>query len=698
MTVIALPLVPTQPAFAAQTATTESIQSVAETDSLERFIDIVPGSAVQPGTSTPVATGLDLSFAVDLGRVPDARTFTDAFRITNTDVVAHTIRVLPVGVGLGAISSVVFTDDSNPGDGPNTETIMPGTTEILEIATTTSYAGLQNGALRFTQVGDDRYFRRDLQVQTRQAPGAPTGLAAVAIASPAGIALSWTAPASTGVAGYNVYRASSAGGPFTKINPSIVSGTSYNDTTSGGGTRWYFVRALTTGVTPELESANSNVASGGIPPTPTSVSVPAGGANPANYINFSSRTNVTVRVALPAATEAGDTVNLEVSDGTVTITVTAIAPVSGVQTVNLTGINTTAHADGPIALRSWLTRPGAIGATATGTATKDTVAVVSSSQVAATASNPANYINIATGISPGTATAAVGLPASSMTTDTVSTRFTMGASTVTGTAAGLAGAGTRTIAGLSTNGWAQGAVAVASRVQDVAGNDSGWIAGTAATRDTTGPVAPTAARITATLINPIDTINIASQAAAGVSVTTNGAGVSGVEARLTVAAVSVFGTQAGSGTVVASVNATALANAVAGGVQVAARQFDLAGNPSAWFVGTAARKDTVAPNSPNFSLITFQNNKKGQDSVSGANGALGALDEYRIFDYADGGSYPATGYDAANNSGRFNREKIAAETMPRTLGYDIRDSAWNPIARVCRSYAANGSGSAVACP
>lgn len=686
-----------------QTAHSTAENSVAATDALERLIDITPGTALQPGTANLVSGGFDMSFVVDLGRVPDARNFADAFRITNNDTVAHTIRVTPVGAGLGSIALVAFANDSNPGDGANTETIAAGTTELLDIITTTSSAGLETGSLRFEKIGDERFFRREFPITTRQAPGAPTGLATVANVGPPRIDLSWTAPPSTGIGGYNVYRATAAGGPYTRVNPSIVVGTAFSDTTAAVGTMyWYRVRALAIGVTPELEGADSNTAVGLIsspPPAPLSVTIPVGASNPAGYINLATAANTTARVALPATTDAGDVLNVELTDGTLTVGTTQAVAAAGEQTIDLTGINSGSLAQGAITLRAWLTRGATNGVITTGAAVKDTLATATAARVAATAQNPVNYINIATGIAPGTATGALDLAASSMATDTVSVRLRMGASTVTGTAAGLAGAGTRNIAGLSTNGWAQGAVIVEWRIQDVAGNDSGWIAGTPATRDTVAPAtAPTAARIQATAINPIDTINIANQAAAPVTVTI-GAGMSGAEARLTVAGVPVYGITMATGTFVVPVNATTLANAPAGGVQVAARQFDLAGNPSAWFIGNPARKDTIVPNNPNFARITFTNRWGNRwDRIDGANGALGGLDEVRLHDYSDGSDYPAAGYDISNNQGAFGRNNIDNGTVPRIIGFDIRDSAWNSIARICRRYTGNGTGAAWTCP
>ena len=44
-------------------------------------------------------------------------------------------------------------------------------------------------------------------------------------------ALSWTASTST-VSGYNIYRSTTSGGPYTRVNASLVVGTLYTDTFS----------------------------------------------------------------------------------------------------------------------------------------------------------------------------------------------------------------------------------------------------------------------------------------------------------------------------------------------------------------------------------------------------------------------------------------------------------------------------------
>jgi hypothetical protein len=54
------------------------------------------------------------------------------------------------------------------------------------------------------------------------------------------VALSWIASTST-VSGYNVYRGTLSGGPYTKINSSVVATLTYTDSTVQSGTTYYYV-------------------------------------------------------------------------------------------------------------------------------------------------------------------------------------------------------------------------------------------------------------------------------------------------------------------------------------------------------------------------------------------------------------------------------------------------------------------------
>ena len=78
------------------------------------------------------------------------------------------------------------------------------------------------------------------------------------------VVLSWTASATAGVVGYNAYRGTASNGPFSQLNSSSISGTTFTDAdVQAGQTVYYVVTAIASdGAT---ESANSNVASAIVP-------------------------------------------------------------------------------------------------------------------------------------------------------------------------------------------------------------------------------------------------------------------------------------------------------------------------------------------------------------------------------------------------------------------------------------------------
>lgn len=86
------------------------------------------------------------------------------------------------------------------------------------------------------------------------APGAPTGFAATP--GNTTVSLSWTANPESDMSGYNVYRSEISGGPYSKVNGSLVTATNYSDPSLVNGTAYYYViTAVDTGL---LESGNSS--------------------------------------------------------------------------------------------------------------------------------------------------------------------------------------------------------------------------------------------------------------------------------------------------------------------------------------------------------------------------------------------------------------------------------------------------------
>jgi hypothetical protein len=86
-----------------------------------------------------------------------------------------------------------------------------------------------------------------------------TGVAATSYS----VLLSWSASASSGVTGYNVYRGTTSGGPYSKIDSSPLSGLSYTDTTVQAGVEYYYV--VTSLNSDGSESGYSTQASASIP-------------------------------------------------------------------------------------------------------------------------------------------------------------------------------------------------------------------------------------------------------------------------------------------------------------------------------------------------------------------------------------------------------------------------------------------------
>jgi fibronectin type 3 domain-containing protein len=76
------------------------------------------------------------------------------------------------------------------------------------------------------------------------------------------VTLSWTASTTSGVTGYNVYRSTTTGGPYTKLTATAVSGTTYTDSSVTAGATYYYVATALVG---SSESGYSNQTSATVP-------------------------------------------------------------------------------------------------------------------------------------------------------------------------------------------------------------------------------------------------------------------------------------------------------------------------------------------------------------------------------------------------------------------------------------------------
>jgi len=93
-------------------------------------------------------------------------------------------------------------------------------------------------------------------------PSVPASLTATAVSSNQ-IDLSWAATTESDLAGYNIYRSTTSGSGFSKINTSLVTGASYVDTGLTSGTTYYYK------ITAEDTSDNESGYSSEVNATPT---------------------------------------------------------------------------------------------------------------------------------------------------------------------------------------------------------------------------------------------------------------------------------------------------------------------------------------------------------------------------------------------------------------------------------------------
>jgi len=348
-------------------APTSSSANTFAVDSLGAHFQVTPGSAVQPGTATPIASGDVDTLALAVGTVPSARTITNVFTVKNIGSSSATATLSLSSVA--QISSAVFASS-----GTSSAALAAGASTTVTVTTSSTTAGHGAGTLRLGLSGYS-WMYRNYSTTIDEAPEASGSLTATAAAA-GKISLTWGASSTTtNLAGYNVYR--STGGAYTKLNGSPLSATTYDDTATTNGTAYtYKVRAVSTGAA--LESVDSPTSSATAdstaPAAPTAVALANGGGTGNAYINSANKSSISVSVTLPAGSVATDTVTVTLTNGAASVSKTGAAS-AGAGTVTLTGINTTALGDGTATISATSTDlAGNVSTAKTATVTKDTAA------------------------------------------------------------------------------------------------------------------------------------------------------------------------------------------------------------------------------------------------------------------------------------------------------------------------------------
>ena len=140
--------------------------------------------------------------------------------------------------------------DGQIGTGGNFSAILSNGDHIITASVTDSGAETDSASVNIT-VGD-------------APPGAPTGLAATA--GNGQVTLDWADNTESDLSGYNVYRSTTQGSGYAKINSTLVLTSNYVDSTVINGTTYYYV------VTAVDTGSNESVSSNEVSATPSSAS------------------------------------------------------------------------------------------------------------------------------------------------------------------------------------------------------------------------------------------------------------------------------------------------------------------------------------------------------------------------------------------------------------------------------------------
>jgi hypothetical protein len=372
---------------AAFTSSTAVAANGVTADALANYFSVSPGTDVQPGASTPVASGNVDALTVDFGTVPSARTFTNVFRITNVSGSTQTATLTLSSVP--QVSSAVFASS-----GSGSVTLAAGASTTVTVATSSTVAGRGTGTLRLGLAGTS-WLYRDYPVHIDEAPEAPR--APTAAQKPAGrIDLSWTASTTTAnLAGYDLYRSSGSG--YTKLTATPLTMLTYSDTATTNGTTYtYMLRAVSSG-TPVLKSLDSTTvtatADATPPGQPIGIALANGGGAGGAYVNGSNKSSLDVSVGLAAGSLTTDLVLLTISNGAGTVSATH-AGSAGAGTVTFSGVNVAGLGDGALTLTATSTdAAGNVSTALSAVVTKDTVAPGAPSAVYTDNNNTADQIS-----------------------------------------------------------------------------------------------------------------------------------------------------------------------------------------------------------------------------------------------------------------------------------------------------------------
>ncbi|MGC1904042.1 MAG: Ig-like domain-containing protein [Candidatus Acidiferrum sp.] len=190
------------------------------------------------------------------------------FSPTTQSVTITAANVTGINFTATAVTNPTFSISGTitPSNGGSGATILlsgaAGATTTTSASGTYSFTGLANGNYTVTPNNSGFTFTPGTQSVTISGANKTGVNFTTASTNPASVTLSWNPSPST-VSGYNLYRSTVNGSGYVKMNSSLISGTSYDDTNVQSGTTYFYV--ATSVDSGGDESTNSNQASAIIP-------------------------------------------------------------------------------------------------------------------------------------------------------------------------------------------------------------------------------------------------------------------------------------------------------------------------------------------------------------------------------------------------------------------------------------------------
>jgi len=202
----------------------------------------ITSGSLPPGLSINTSSGAISGTPTAAGTFAFTAKVTDAASDTSTKSLSLTIAALPLAITTTSVSSGSTNTaysavlDASGGTTPYKWSISSG---ALPAGLTLSAAGDIAGVP--TTAGTSSFTAKVTDSSSPAQTATATYGVTIAQGTAYSVALAWTASATSGVTGYNIYRTTISGSNYAKINSAPVSGVSYADSTVLHGTTYYYV-------------------------------------------------------------------------------------------------------------------------------------------------------------------------------------------------------------------------------------------------------------------------------------------------------------------------------------------------------------------------------------------------------------------------------------------------------------------------